>query len=250
MYLAKDHHEAIISHEDFEAAEKMLKQHAREKNISSDSEKYQQRYTFSGKIICGECGGTFKRRTHYTAGTSYIAWCCNTHLSDKDSCSMQFIRDDDLKLAFTTMMNKLVFSSKVILKPYVEGIRDGSSDDSFHRIQELTTQLAKNTELREELQKLTAQGFIDKILFNTETNKLLSQADDYRKEIEALNNSVSSDVSKVTTAADLLHFAEKGEMLGAYDGELFEKYVRRIIIKSRTEFVFELKCGLALTERI
>ena len=137
---------------------------------------------------------------------------------------MQFIRDDDLKLAFTTMMNKLVFSSKVILKPYVEGIRDGSSDDSFHRIQELTTQLAKNTEQREELQKLTAQGFID--------------------------NSVSSDVSKVTAATDLLHFAEKGEMLGAYDGELFEKYVRRIIIKSRTEFVFELKCGLALTERI
>lgn len=250
MYLAKDHHEAIISHKDFEAAEKMLKQHAREKNISSDSEKYQQRYTFSGKIICGECGGTFKRRTHYTAGTSYIAWCCNTHLSDKDSCSMQFIRDDDLKLAFTTMMNKLVFSSKVILKPYVEGIRDGSSDDSFHRIQELTTQLAKNTEQRKELQKLTAQGFIDKILFNTETNKLLSQADEYRKEIEALNNSVSSDVSKVTAATDLLHFAEKGEMLGAYDGELFEKYVRRIIIKSRTEFVFELKCGLALTERI
>lgn len=81
------------------------------------------------------------------------------------------------------MMNKLVFSSKVILKSYVEGIRDGSSDDSFHRAQELTTQLAKNTEQREELQKLAAQGFIDKILFNTETNKLLSQAevDDHRR---------------------------------------------------------------------
>lgn len=250
MYLAKDHHEAIISHENFQAAEKMLKQHAREKNISSDSKKYQQRYTFSGKIICGKCGGTFKRRTHYTAGTSYIAWCCNTHLNDKNSCSMLFIRDDDLKLAFTTMMNKLIFSSNVILKPYVEAIRNSSSDDSFHQVQELTTQLAKNAEQREELQKLAAQGFIDKILFNTETNKLLSQADDYRKEIESLNSSVSSDVSKVTAATDLLHFAEKSEMLETYDEELFEKHVRCIVIKSRIKFVFELKCGLALTERI
>ena len=163
---------------------------------------------------------------------------------------MMFIRDDDLKLAFTIMMNKLIFSGKVILKPYVEGIRNGSTDDSFHRIQELTTQLAKNTEQRENLQKLAAQGFIDKILFNTETNKLLSNADDFRKEIEALNNTVSLDVSKVTAATDLLHFAEKGEMLHGFDEELFEKYVRQITVKNRTEFSFELKCGLCLTERI
>ena len=163
---------------------------------------------------------------------------------------MMFIRDEDLKLAFVTMMNKLVFSSRVILKPYVEGIRNGSSDDSLHRVQELTTKLAKNTEQREELQKLAAQGFIDKILFNTETNKLLSKVDDCRREIEALNNTVSSDVSKVTAATDLLHFTEKGEMLDSYDEELFEKYVRQITVKNRTEFCFELKCGLCLTERI
>lgn len=250
MYFAKNHHEAIISHEDFEAARIMLEQHAKEKNISSNSEKYQQRYAFSSKIICGECGCTFKRRTHYTAGTSYIAWCCNTHLVSKDACSMMFIRDEDLKLAFVTMMNKLIFSGKVILKPYVKGIRSGSSDDSLHRVQELTTQLAKNTEQREELQKLTAQGFIDKILFNTEMNKLLSKADDYRREIDALNNTVSLDVSKVTAATDLLHFTEKYEMLNGFDAELFEKHVRYIKIKSRTEFCFELKCGLCLTERI
>lgn len=250
MYLAKDHHEAIISHEDFEAAGRILEQHAKEKNISAGSKKYQQRYAFSGNIICGECGSTFKRRIHYTAGTSYVAWCCNTHLADKDACSMMFIRDEDLKLAFVTMMNKLVFSSKVILKPYVEGIRNGSSDDSLRRVQELTTELAKNTEQREELQKLTAQGFIDKILFSTETNKLLSKADDCHREIEALNNTVSSDVSKVTAATDLLHFTEKGEMLTSYDEKLFEKYVRQIMIKSRTEFSFGLKCGLCLTERI
>jgi hypothetical protein len=39
-------------------------------------------------------------------------------------------------------------------------------------------------------------------------------------------------------------------MLHGFDEELFEKYVRQITVKNRTEFSFELKCGLCLTERI
>jgi len=88
IYLAENHHEAIVSQEDFETAGKMLRQHALERNIRQDSEKCQKRYAFSGKIICGECDSTFKRRTHCTAGKNYAAWCCNGHLTDKNSCYM------------------------------------------------------------------------------------------------------------------------------------------------------------------
>ena len=250
QYFVSDHHEAIISHSEFEAAEKMLKQHAKEKNVIPDSEKYQNRYAFSGKIICGKCGSTFKRRTHYTSGDSYIAWCCNTHLNDKNACSMKSIKDDDLKLAFVTMMNKLVFAHRYVLKPYTEALKTESTDDSLRRIQELTTELAQNTEQRERLQQLAAQGFLDKVLFTKETNELLTKADRIRKEMDAQSNSVSSDVSKVNAATALLHFAEKEEMLETFNEELFEKHVSRITVISRTEYRFELKCGLSLTERI
>ena len=33
-----------------------------EKGIDKGNPKYQQRYAFSGKIICHECGNTFRRR--------------------------------------------------------------------------------------------------------------------------------------------------------------------------------------------
>ena len=56
MYYVPDHHEAIISKEDFEAAGLVVAQRAAEKGIERGNEKYQQRYAFSGKIICGECG--------------------------------------------------------------------------------------------------------------------------------------------------------------------------------------------------
>lgn len=250
QYMVKDHHEAIISREDFEAAHAFIHQRATEKGVVKGSDKYQNRYTFSGKIICGECGDTFKRRIHSCTGYKYTAWCCSTHIKDKDKCHMLFVKDDDLKQAFVTMMNKLVYAHRIILKPYVDALKNTSSDDSLRRIQEIQTLLAQNTEKRETLTKLMTQGIIDPILFNKETNELLSQADSFRDEINALKNAVSGDVTKVTAATALLHFTEKGGILQEFDDDLFNEYVNRIIVRSRNEVRFELKCGLTLRERM
>lgn len=250
QYMVKDHHEAIISREDFEAAHAFIHQRATEKGVVKGSDKYQNRYTFSGKIICGECGDTFKRRIHSCTGYKYTAWCCSTHIKDKDKCHMLFVKDDDLKQAFITMMNKLVYAHRIILKPYVDALKNTSSDDSLRRIQEIQTLLAQNTEKRETLTKLMTQGIIDPILFNKETNELLSQADSFRDEINALKNAVSGDVTKVTAATVLLHFTEKGGILQKFDDDLFKEYVNRIVVRSRNEVCFELKCGLTLRERM
>lgn len=250
QYMVKEHHEAIISREDFEAAHAFIRQRATEKGVVKGSDKYQNRYTFSGKIICSECGDTFKRRIHSCTGYKYAAWCCNTHIKDKDKCHMLFVKDDDLKQAFITMMNKLVYAHRIILKPYVDALKNTSSDDSLRRIQEIQTLLAQNTEKRETLTKLMTQGIIDPILFNKETNELLSQADSCRDEINALKTAVSGDVTKVTAATALLHFTEKGGILQDFDDDLFKEYVNRIIVRSRNEVCFELKCGLTLRERM
>ena len=66
----------------------------------------------------------------------------------------------------------------------------------------------------------------------------------------ALKNAVSGDVTKVTAATALLHFTEKGGILQEFDDDLFNEYVNRIIVRSRNEVRFELKCGLALRERM
>lgn len=166
QYMVRDHHEPIISREDFEAAQAFVKQRASEKGIVKGTEKYQNRYVFSGKIICGECGDTFKRRIHSCIGYKYAAWCCNTHIEDKSKCHMLFVKDEALKLAFITMMNKLIFSHRLILKPYLEAIKNVSTDDSLRRIQQIQTLLAQNTEKREMLTKLMTQGIIDPVLYS------------------------------------------------------------------------------------
>ena len=250
QYIVQNHHEAIITHEDAEAARAMILQHAREKGIRAESSKYQNRYAFTGKIICGECGSTFKRRTHYCIDSQYIAWVCATHIEDKTKCSMKYIRDNELKLAFVTMMNKLIFTHRRILKPYIEALQNSPVDSPMKRIQELQTMLAANTEKRETLSRLMTQGIIDQVLYNRENNFLLSEAENKKREMEALSNNISGSVSTLASANDLLHFTEKGVMLDAFDDELFTRHVDRIIVVSREEVCFELKCGLSLHERM
>lgn len=149
QYYVPDHHEAIISHEDFEAAAALIEQRASEKGIKKGNAKYQQRYAFSGKIICGECGNTFRRRIHSNTYGKYAAWVCNTHLEDTSRCSMLYIRDDDLKLAFTTMINKLVYCRKLVLKSYLKALQENTGDASLLNIQQLEILLEQNTEQRE-----------------------------------------------------------------------------------------------------
>lgn len=116
-------HPAIISHEEYDRANAVLRQRGKEKGNGRDTEKYQNRYCFSNRIQCGECGGTWKRRIHYKPSGSYIAWCCANHLADKNSCSMKYITDSALKRAFVTMMNKLVFGHRKVLSPLLHSLR-------------------------------------------------------------------------------------------------------------------------------
>ena len=250
QYYVPDHHEAIISPEDFEAAAALIEQRASEKGIKKGNAKYQQRYAFSSRIICGECWNTFRSRIHSSTYGKYAAWVCNTHLEDTSRCSMLYIRDDDLKLAFTTMINKLVYCHRLVLKPYLKALQENTGDASLVNIQQLEILLEQNTEQRETLHKLMGQGYIDQILFTQENNALLSQAGENRNQIELLNRSQSLDVTKVYETERLLHFCERGEMQLEYSEELFELFVDHIEVYSRQEIGFALHCGLILKEMI
>ena len=60
QYLIQNHHEAIISHDVFKTAQAVIEQHIKSNGIEKHKTKYQNRYPFSSKIICGQCGKPLK----------------------------------------------------------------------------------------------------------------------------------------------------------------------------------------------
>ncbi|MGU9049250.1 zinc ribbon domain-containing protein [Clostridium perfringens] len=183
-------------------------------------------------------------------GKHYIAWCCSKHISQITECSMQFIRDDDIKTAFVTMMNKLIFGQKFILRPLLDGLRNQNSAASFLRIEELETKIENNMEQSQMLTGLLAKGYLEPALFNKEKISLEAERERLLAEKDQLTRSINGNFAKVDEVDRLLKFTTKSKMLKTYEDELFENYAEKIIVYSREIVGFELKCGITLKERL
>ncbi len=247
-YLINDHHPPIISHEVFEKANALVRQRAKEKGLKPGDSKYQQRYSFSGIIICSCCGSRFKRRIHNNG--KEIAWACSTHIDNIQKCPMQYIRDDRIKTAFATMINKLIYSRKLVLKPLLNNIKANSNDDNVARIRELQGYIEANTEKKNTLRMLRSREIIDNVVYNQELNKLSSESENYRNELNTLNQFTSGEAIMISELESLIRLVENTSFISEFNDDMFISVVDNIIVYDRSHIGVKLKCGLTLKEEI
>jgi len=249
FYQIKDNHPAIISRVDFESVHYIQLQRRKEKSLEKQNPKYQNRYPFSGKILCFECGGKFKRRIHAQC-QERIAWCCSTHLFDSDMCSMKFILESNLEYTFVTMMNKLIFGHTIVLKPLLISLRGMSTTEEKAKRKKLEKQLDEITEQRNVLLELMSKGYLEPAAYTKGNNQLISDAKHLQSQCEQLDRLISSGQEYLSELNNLLHFVSKASMLEHFDAVLFSRFVKQIHVYSRCEVGFELKCGLFLREKV
>ena len=252
QYYCENHHEPIIDKDTFEKAKEAIRQRGLEKgNCSEDTSKYQNRYVMSGKIKCGECGRSFKRRYHYTShGRSYNAWCCGGHLEDSKSCSIKYIRDDDMKRVFLTMMNKLRFGNDLVLKPLLIAITTDNSKKNIHSVEEIEKEIATNEEQRKQLNTLLTRGYLERPVFAEAHNKLITEYEHLIARRDMLYRMDDAGYMMEQKLKELVDFLNGAEPFTEWDDSLFERFVEKVKVLSRDEVEFELKFGLRLKERI
>jgi len=233
------------------AVQKLIQQRGIDKGNLKETDKYQNRYTLSGKIICSECGHSFKRRIHKkNANENYVAWCCKKHIENNMACSMKYIKDEDLKYAFVLMMNKLIFSHKTVLKPFIRSLGGMDCDNVKDEISRIDCRCVEISKKMQVISKLAADGLLDGSAFNNEKNELnieYQKLVERKKHLYDYTNEFKENIEYATT---LYKFCSKSEMLNEYSDELFEKHISRVIVYSRDSVGFELKCGIVFTERL
>lgn len=250
QYLIENHHEAIITHADFEAAKRMLEYQASQKNVAAGSRKYLNRYPFSGKIECAECGDTFKRRIHTSTHKKYIAWCCSTHIKNKNECSMLFIREERIHQAFITMMNKLKFGYSYVLIPLYKQLEASNQDENYQMITELEEQLEVTKDELNTLIQLMAKGFLEPAIFNEQKLELTHQHIKLKEERNQLLYLINDGSNQLSEVKRLIKCFKQGNFINVFDEESFQDIVKKIIVYSPHEIGFHLKCGITLRERI
>lgn len=246
QYFAANHHEAIISHEDYDAANAILDRNGAEKGIYAVSRKYQNRYCFSGKIICGNCGAVWKRRKI----SGYFGYACTTHLADKDACGMKSIREDSIMAAFTTMLNKLIFARDKVLLPYSESLKNAERTEYLDELNAIEEALEQNRQKRQQITQLFTRGFLDPAIYAQQNDELLKQSEQLTAKKGTIAARVSGGDKLNKALEDILHFTAGAEMQTEFDEALFTRFVNNVIVYSRTEIGFAMKCGLTLRERI
>lgn len=118
------------------------------------------------------------------------------------------------------------------------------------RLYDLDKKLDENAEQRKVLVGLMTKGYLEPAVYNKGNNELLQEAERIQRQRESLSRFISCDNVNLHEVSELLQYVTKIEMLNDFDGELFTRFVERILVYSRTEIGFELKCGITLKERL
>lgn len=182
--------------------------------------------------------------------TKYFGYACTTHLADKDACTMKSILEDAVMAAFTTMMNKLIFARDTVLLPFSNALKTAEKAEYLDEFTALEEGLEKNLQKRQQITQLFTKGYLDPAVYAQQNDELLKASARITAEKDAIIAKISGGSKQKEALEDILHYTSGASMMTKFDEELFTRFVDRVIVYSRTEIGFDMKCGPVFRERI
>ncbi|HHX62656.1 MAG TPA: recombinase family protein [Epulopiscium sp.] len=251
QYFIENNHEPIITKEEGQIVREIY-EYRRKQAGADDSGKSQNRYAFSSKIICNECGSTFRRQKIYI-GKPYekVQWSCIQHIREIEKCSMKAVRDDIIKEAFLTMWNKLMTNHTDILYPLLESLkRLRSNEEQEEELKALNNKIMELTEQGHILSRVVSKGYIDPAIFIERQNALTTEIEMTRKKRNQLldNSGFEKEIEGTLRLLDIIK--DNPEIMEDYDENIFSRTVNQIIIGKDYEITFRLNNSLELTESV
>ena len=230
----KSHHEPIVSREVWNMVQERLQENNKH-NKRRDG--HSNRYVFSGKIKCGECGSSFVGRFKYLKdGTKIRRWSCGTATYEgKIGCGIgKLVRDDDAIQMLKTAIRNLPMD-KVPIIDHVTALameailssESGSGDDP----QRLGFEIERIQKKKEAVMDSCFSGEITKEDMQSMNRKYDSQMEDLRqrkKEAE-LRQREKRDSKALCTAI-------QAEVFGILNGEIESEVFCKTMLDSLTVF--------------
>ena len=214
------------------------------------TEVYQNRYAFSSRILCGECGTKFRRQKIYI-GKPYekIQWCCYQHIKDSKKCSQKAVREDVIQAAFLTLWNRLASNYEEILIPMLAALKtiQGNPEQDWE-IQEIEQNIQELKRQGYRLGRILTEGSISSAIFIERQNQIEAQLDALRRRLRQLQGQKAFEWEISQTEYLISVFRNRPAILEAYDEELFLLLVDHITVLPGRRLVFRLKNGLELEE--
>ena len=226
LVVIQDHHEPIISRELWDIVQSELKKRDRKGDYGGG---HSNRYVFSGKIKCGECGASFvSRKKVRKDGTSYRRWGCFTATTEgnrhedvqgnEEGCDIGKLIRDELAM-------DILKQSLASLQMDTDGIIQNVTDIAMEAIQAGEGQRTDRPEALEyQVEQLTRKkadvldAFFSRQITKDEM-KLVNER--YDKELDDLQNRLEAARSKagISYQPDTLRKDIQNKITALMDGE-------------------------------
>lgn len=201
MVVIRNHHEPIISRELWGIVQSELKKRDRKGDYGGG---HSNRYVFSGKIKCGECGASFvSRKKNRKDGTSYRRWGCFTATTEgnrHEDIQGNEVGCDIGKMLRDELAVDILKQSLASLQMDVDGIIQNVTDIAMEAIQAEERQGTDRPEALEyQIEQLTKKkadvldAFISQQITKDEM-KLVNER--YDKDLEDLRSRLEAARSK------------------------------------------------------
>ncbi|GAB6180363.1 recombinase family protein [Desulfotomaculum defluvii] len=252
QYLIEGNHEPIISKEIFDKVQDEKERRALLKgNLVGDRHKYSSKYSFSGKVICGDCGNIFKRRT-WNSKSKYkkIVWQCKTYIVDgKEACDAKAVGEQVLMDAFVRVFNRINENKDDFIKTLTENIEKVLSGKSANKeMDALDNQIEIMKNDLKGLIKFQIRNNIDDGVYKEEYWKLSNELEELRRQKAKLEKENSNREDYRQRVNEIIEVLGKQELLTEFDDKIFNALVEKIEVLSPTHFVFVLKSGMRVEE--
>ncbi len=155
QYYVEESHPAIIEPETWEAVQLEME---RRKEFCEDHniKKLDTRIPFWGKVICGECGATYSRKTWMQPnGSKRKIWMCSNRYKEKGvkGCESKHVEEEVLQKAFVEVFNILIDNKQYFLDKWQQDLVEADELKTYRlkEFKEILEQADKLQQINEDL---------------------------------------------------------------------------------------------------
>ena len=258
QYYMPDHHEAIVSREQYNAVKAEM---ARRSALRSPSKEavtgrscYTSKYALSDRLFCGECGTLYRRCTWKSRGRKYPVWRCTSRLNYGTTyChDSPAIKEEPLQNAILSAINAAMSDKPVLL----DRIKNAVSLELLP-VQGQTMSLAdierRLAQLDEQFQQLLTEAIDaeDKEACNAQFAEILAEQTSLKKQKETILQS-SMDTDRVCTRMKQAEQAieSTASTTTEWNENAVRQIVERVTVLSADEVLVRIKSGAEIKQTI
>jgi DNA invertase Pin-like site-specific DNA recombinase len=240
QYYVENSHPAIIEPEVFDMVQAEIK---RRKPIGRQQSGVG---CFSGKIICGECGGFYGSKVwHSTSKYRRTVWQCNNKFKNETHCKTPHLSEEVLQRIFVEAFNRVIEDKERIIGDFdaiIEVLTDISSLDKEST--KLRDECAVVMELIRKCVEENAHSAMDQSEYQERYNELVDRYETAKRRLDAIADEKQARAAKRESISRFLTDLKRLDgLLAEFDEELWYATVDTMTVRLECEAIVTFKNG-------